>query len=71
MKFVQKMFASGARGYLTKNSERAEMYEAIVRVHAGKCYVSPEISEKGYRISSFSEVNSSGIEYETLKIIRA
>ncbi|MDP9041000.1 MAG: hypothetical protein M3N30_03400, partial [Bacteroidota bacterium] len=62
---------AGARGYMTKNSAREEMYEAIVRVHNGKRYVCSEIREKGFQISSISTVNSMGFEFEPLRIVRA
>jgi len=71
LKYVQKMFAAGARGYMTKNSAREEMYEAIVKVHNGKCYVCSEIRGKGFQISSISTLNSIGFEFEPPRIIRA
>jgi DNA-binding NarL/FixJ family response regulator len=39
------MMQCGARGYITKNSSREEMMEAIVEVHGGKKYVCSEIKD--------------------------
>jgi len=46
--FVKKMLAAGAKGYVTKNSGREEMYEAILAVHSGQFYVCEEIRSKGF-----------------------
>src|ERR1017187_4511692 len=46
--FVKKMFAAGAKGYITKNSGREEMYEAILAVHSGDLYVCEEILKQGF-----------------------
>src|SRR6185312_3651239 len=46
--FVKKMLAAGAKGYVTKNSGRAEMYEAIIAVHNGDLFVCEEIRSKGF-----------------------
>jgi DNA-binding NarL/FixJ family response regulator len=53
---VQKMFAAGASGYLTKNSGCSELIEAIIRVHGGSKYVCSEIREKGFDIVALSRV---------------
>jgi DNA-binding NarL/FixJ family response regulator len=41
--YVQKMFKSGGKGYVTKNSSTEEMYEAIQEVHRGQIYVCSEV----------------------------
>jgi DNA-binding NarL/FixJ family response regulator len=53
---VQKMFAAGAIGYLTKNSGCAELTEAIMRVNGGNKYVCSEIREKGFDVVGLSQV---------------
>ena len=41
--YAKKMLQSGARGYVTKNSSREEMVEAIIEVYNGNKYVCDEI----------------------------
>lgn len=41
--FAKRMIANGAKGYVTKNSTKAEMYEAIREVMSGKTYLCAEI----------------------------
>lgn len=41
--YVKKMMQSGASGYITKNSTREEMIEAIIEVGEGKKYICREI----------------------------
>ncbi len=64
------MFAAGARGYLTKNSGREELYDAILRVHAGKIYVCAEMREKGFHPSSSVKVRDLKIDLLTSKEIQ-
>jgi DNA-binding NarL/FixJ family response regulator len=56
---VQKMFDSGARGYLTKNSGCTEMMEAIVHVYEGSSYICAEIREKGFEITPKTTIMNS------------
>jgi|SRR5450432_1419209 two-component system invasion response regulator UvrY len=56
MVIVERMFAAGARGYLTKNSGCEELMDAIIRVHEGSHYVCAEIREKGFEVVAFSQV---------------
>jgi DNA-binding NarL/FixJ family response regulator len=56
MVFVQKMFASGAKGYMTKNSGCEELTDAIIRVHAGNQYVCAEVRDKGFEVVPLSQV---------------
>ncbi len=44
--FVKKMFMAGAKGYVTKNSGREEMMDAIMAVHAGREFICEEIRSK-------------------------
>jgi DNA-binding NarL/FixJ family response regulator len=41
--FAIKMFQMGAKGYVTKNSSKEEMFSAIIEVYNGKKYVCEEI----------------------------
>jgi len=41
---VQSAIRAGASGYLLKSSDRAEIVEAIRKVHAGRTHFSPEIA---------------------------
>ncbi len=44
--FARKMFQKGASGYLTKNSSREEMFEAILEVSEGRKYICREIKNR-------------------------
>ena len=41
--YAKKMLQVGARGYVTKNSSKEEMFNAITEVHNGNKYVCDEI----------------------------
>ena len=41
--YAKKMLQIGARGYVTKNSSKDEMIEAILSVHNGNKYICDEI----------------------------
>lgn len=41
--YAKKMIAAGASGYVTKNSTREELVEAIFEVHSGQRYICKEI----------------------------
>lgn len=41
--YAKKMLRLGARGYVTKNSPRKEMLDAIQQVHAGNVYICQEV----------------------------
>lgn len=43
--FAKRMLKNGAMGYVTKSSNRNEMFEALVSVTANKVYVCKEIQE--------------------------
>jgi DNA-binding NarL/FixJ family response regulator len=43
--YARKMMQIGASGYVTKNSSREEMMEAIVEVHSGNKYICNEIKD--------------------------
>ena len=44
--FARRAFKAGAAGYITKDSPRAELAEAVRRVAGGGTYVSPALAEK-------------------------
>jgi DNA-binding NarL/FixJ family response regulator len=70
MLFVKKMFSAGAKGYVTKNSSREEMYEAIIAVHAGHFFVCEEIRSKGFDLNGQSEIETDYVESLTNKEIQ-
>ena len=43
--FAKRMLKNGALGYVTKSSQKSEMFEALLTVHAGKVFVCKEIQE--------------------------
>jgi DNA-binding NarL/FixJ family response regulator len=46
LSFAKRMIAKGAKGYVTKNSPKDEMYQAIEEVMAGKTYICKEIASR-------------------------
>jgi DNA-binding NarL/FixJ family response regulator len=44
--FARRSFKAGAAGYITKDSPRAELAEAVSKVIEGGTYVSPSLAEK-------------------------
>lgn len=44
--YARNMMQIGARGYVTKNSSREEMFRAIQEVMKGKIYICHEVMEK-------------------------
>lgn len=43
--FAKRMLKNGAMGYVTKNSNRNEMFEAIISANLGKVFICKEIQE--------------------------
>lgn len=43
--FAKRMLKNGAMGYVTKSSNRSEMFEAILSAHQGKVFICKEIQE--------------------------
>jgi DNA-binding NarL/FixJ family response regulator len=41
--YARKMMQKGARGYVTKNSSRMEMFKALLEIHEGRSYICEEI----------------------------
>ncbi len=44
--YARNMMQLGAKGYVTKNSPKEEMVDAIVQVKGGKIYLCKEVREK-------------------------
>jgi two-component system invasion response regulator UvrY len=44
--YARNMFQLGAKGFVTKNTSREEMIEAICEVYKGKTYLCRELREK-------------------------
>lgn len=44
--YARNMFQLGAKGFVTKNSARSEMIEAILEVHKGNMFLCKEVKEK-------------------------
>ncbi|MBS1915750.1 MAG: response regulator transcription factor [Bacteroidetes bacterium] len=44
-KYARQMILAGAKGYVTKNSSKEELINAIMQVHSGKKYICEEIKE--------------------------
>jgi DNA-binding NarL/FixJ family response regulator len=48
--YAKNMLLAGAKGYVTKNSSREEMIQAIIQVHSGNTFICKEIQEKMNKI---------------------
>ena len=48
--YAKNMLLAGAKGYVTKNSSREEMIQAIIQVHSGNTFICKEIEEKMNKI---------------------
>ena len=48
--YAKNMLLAGAKGYVTKNSTREEMIQAIIQVHNGETFICKEIDEKMNKI---------------------
>jgi two-component system invasion response regulator UvrY len=44
--YVRRMLQAGASAYVTKNSSYEEVFEAIMKVHAGETYLCHEVKKK-------------------------
>jgi DNA-binding NarL/FixJ family response regulator len=54
---VKKFLSKGAKGYLTKNTTKGELIEAIQKVHAGEVYIANEIKDRYF--NSLLDVDNS------------
>jgi len=44
--YAKNMLLAGAKGYVTKNSSREEMIQAIIQVYNGETFICKEIQDK-------------------------
>jgi DNA-binding NarL/FixJ family response regulator len=44
--YSKKMLAAGARGYVTKNSSKEELFMAICKVYKGSIYICDDLKDK-------------------------
>ena len=44
--YARNMMQLGAKGYVTKNSSKEEMFEAILTVHEGKTFICHDVKNK-------------------------
>lgn len=51
--YVKRIMQKGALGYITKNSPKREMFEAITEVYSGNRYLCSESPNQGYIIRYF------------------
>ena len=61
--YARRSFRSGAAGYITKDSSRAELVRAVQKVMQGGKYVSPSLAEK---LVAYIEKESDQSPHETL-----
>jgi len=66
--YVKKFLSIGAKGYLTKNTTKAELTDAIRKVHAGEIYIALEIKDR-YFASLLNIGNEESKKELTLKEI--
>ena len=75
MGFLEKMFKSGAKGYLLKSCSKAELMEAITKVYNGNQYISDELEESFVKHLKASKENAASVpriskrEKEILQLI--
>jgi DNA-binding NarL/FixJ family response regulator len=68
MVFVKKFFSNGAKGYLSKNTNKQELVEAINKVYNGEQYIAKELKDR-YFSSLMNLDNTSQKKELTLKEI--
>lgn len=66
--YVKKFLSIGARGYLTKNTSKTELVDAIRKVYQGEIFISSEIKDR-YFTSLLDVDNSESKKELTLKEI--
>lgn len=65
--YVKKFLAIGAKGYLTKNTSKSELVNAIQTVHNGELFIASEIKDRYF--TSLLNVNDSEKKELTMKEI--
>jgi DNA-binding NarL/FixJ family response regulator len=70
--YVKKMMQNGASGYITKNSSREEMTEALIAVQRGKKYICREIKNniaEGMTNDESQQRNSKALSLREMEIM--
>lgn len=71
--FIKKLFSVGIKGYVTKNSPKANLIESIKKVYDGEIYMCAEVKklflEKSIAIDKDSNINLSLRELDIIKLI--
>jgi len=71
--YVKKLFTMGVSGYITKNSPKEELFEAINLVFSGKEYLSKDIIKRKAQVAESgvaAKKNLSKREIEIIKLIQ-
>ena len=63
--YAKRMLQMGAMGYVTKNSSKDEMFEAIVEVNNGKKYVCDEVKD----ILAHQELEEEGARHPDMNLL--
>jgi len=63
--YAKRMLQMGAMGYVTKNSSKDEMFEAIVEVNNGRKYVCGEVKD----ILALQELEDEGVRQPDMNIL--
>ena len=63
--YAKRMLQMGAMGYVTKNSSKDEMFEAIVEVSNGKKYVCGEVKD----ILALQELEDDGVRQPDMNVL--
>ena len=63
--YAKRMLQMGAMGYVTKNSSKDEMFEAIVEVNNGKKYVCGEVKD----ILALQELEEEGVRRPDMNVL--
>lgn len=63
--YAKRMLQMGAMGYVTKNSSKDEMFEAIVEVNNGKKYVCDEVKD----ILAHQELEDEGVRHPDMNVL--
>lgn len=70
MALVKKIFSKGALGYLTKNSSKDELIEAIKTVYKGEKYICTEIKDKYFKNMMSGEDNQKELTEREIEIVK-
>jgi DNA-binding NarL/FixJ family response regulator len=68
--YVKKLFTMGVSGYITKNSPKEELFEAITTVFNGKEYLSKDIIQRKAQQSDSNGVARKHLSKREIEIIK-